>query len=471
MQDSKLVDLLKTFEKEDWRWFRKFLLSPYFNSREDLIPFFDYLRKCAPEFEEKTIRKEKVFKKIYPKQKYDEKKISYAMNFMLGQAERFLAQREIETKPPLINNHLLKSLVDRNLDKHYKYQYEKSVKVLDKWRNKGSDYHFFEFEMSEIANSHFTSQKLRRYDKNLERINESLDQLYALNKIKYSCEMLSRSQFLQNVYTIPSEKEIKEFIEKIEIENSPLTLIYLEIYWLLKKADSKQNFINFKLYLAENENDLPESEKSTIYTHGINYCISQIKKNNNVQYHAEQLLELYLQGIEQGSLLNKGYLSPWTFKNFVKLGLNLKRYDFTEEFIQKYHKKLEGEYQEDALHFNLADINYRRKNYQEAQIHLVQVQYSDIFYSLGAKEMLLRIYYETNEGEALFALIASFSIYLRRNKKIAKDVRDAYLNFTTILGRIVRAHKEKYPAIIEKINNTKQLNNRNWLLGICQPKR
>ena len=82
--------------------------------------------------------------------------------------------------------------------------------------------------------------------------------------------------------------------------------------------------------------------------------------------------------------------------------------------------------------------------------------------------MLLRIYYEINEGEALFALIASFSIYLRRNKKITKETREAYLNFTNILGRIVRATKYKYPAIIEKINETKRLYNRNWLLEICQ---
>ena len=82
--------------------------------------------------------------------------------------------------------------------------------------------------------------------------------------------------------------------------------------------------------------------------------------------------------------------------------------------------------------------------------------------------MLLKIYYETNEGEALFALIASFSIYLRRNKKIAKDVGEGYLNFTAILGRIVRATKDKYPPIIEKINNTQQLYNRNWLLEICK---
>lgn len=471
MQNSKLIDLLKTFEKEDWRWFRKFLLSPYFNSREELVPFCDYLRKQAPDFNEKAIRKEKVFKKLYPKKTYDEKQISYAMNFLLGQAERFLAQREIETKPPLINNYLLKSLVNRNLNKHYKYHFDKSLKTLKDWKIENIDYYYYEFQMSEIANSHFLAQKLRRYDKYLQNVNDSLNQLYAIQKIKYSCEMLSRSILLKNVYTFPSEEEITELIKKGNLEESPLALIFLEIYHLLNKEDAEQNFEELKNYLEKYKDDIPKAEKTDIYTHGINYCIVQISKNNNPRYYAEECLNFYLAGIEQKFLLNNGFITPSTFKNVVKLGLNLKKYDFTEEFVQKNHKKLEENIQEDILHFNLADISYKKKNYEEAQIHLIQVQFSDVYYNISAKAMLLKIYYEINEGEALFALIASFSIYLRRNKKIAKDVRESYLNFTTILGRIVRAHKEKYPTIIEKIKETKYLYNRNWLLEICQPKK
>ena len=60
MEGSKLIGLLKTFEKEDWTWFKKFLLSPYFNNREELIPFLDYLRGQAPEFKTKAIQKEKI---------------------------------------------------------------------------------------------------------------------------------------------------------------------------------------------------------------------------------------------------------------------------------------------------------------------------------------------------------------------------------------------------------------------------
>jgi len=468
MKNSKLIDLLKTFEKEDWRWFRKFLLSPYFNSREELVVFCDYLRGQAPEFKEKAIRKEKIFKKLYPKETYDEKQISYVMNFLLGQAERFLIQKEFERHSPLMINYLQQSLVDRQLEKHYKYQYEKSLKILAERKSENIDFFLYKYQMTEIATLHYANQNLRTFDANLQISSDVLDEFFVLNKIRCCCEMLNRASIMNATYKPALEEEVIKFAEKEEFINSPVILAYLEAYYILKRENSEASFENLKSILGEFKDDIPLLEKQKLYFYIINYCIAQVQKNNKRSYYADELLNLYLTGIEEEFLLKKGFLSPWTFKNVVKLGLNLRKYDFTEEFIQKNHKKLEEEYQEDALHFNLADINYRKKNYQEAQIHLIQVQFSDIFYNLGAKVMLLKIYYETNEGEALFALIASFSIYLRRNKKITKDKREAYLNFTSILGRIVRATKYKYPAIIEKINETKRLYNRNWLLEICQ---
>ena len=44
----------------------------------------------------------------------------------------------------------------------------------------------------------------------------------------------------------------------------------------------------------------------------------------------------------------------------------MKKYEFTENFIQENHKKLAVEFQEDALHFNLADLFYRKKEYNKA---------------------------------------------------------------------------------------------------------
>lgn len=466
MKNSKLIALLSTFNAEDWRWFSKFIKSPYFNSREELLPFAEYLRKLAPDFKEKQIEKEKVFQKLYPKKKFDEKWLGHLMNYLLKLAERFLAQRKLEEQEPLFNNSLLKSLVERQLSKHYRHYEQKSNKLLEKWRLKNKDAYLYNYQLADIGNNHFMSQNLRQYDPSLQLATDRLDQFYFLNKIKNSCEMLSRMDLVESSYQSHFITEVIDHVSSVE-NSYPLTLVYAQAYDAIKTGETA-TFETLRKSLQEHKKEIPATEKEFIYSYAINICNDKMVKNIDAKFYTEQCLELYLEGIEEGFLLDRERLSPWHFKNVVKLAMNLKRYDFTEQFIQENYHKLEPEFQEDALHFNLADLHYQRGNYQKAQEHLLQVEYSDIFYALGARALLLKIYYETQEDEALISLLASFSIYLRRNKKVSSVFREAYLNFTSLLTQINKATKDKIPAIIEKINNTNRVINRRWLLQICE---
>lgn len=467
MKNSKLIALLATFDGEDWRWFSKFVKSPYFNAREELIPFFEYLRKVAPDFKEKVVEKERVFQKLYPDKKMDEKLMGHLMNYLLKLAEKFLAQRKIEEQQPLINNNLLKELAERQLSKHYKHYEQKSKELLKNWGAKDKEAFLYSYQLADISNWYFMSQNLRKYDPNLQIATDQLDQFYLLNKLKNSCEMLSRSAVLEVTYQSNFIDEVVELVAR-QKDNNPLILVYAQTYEAIKSGE-RIAFDTLREMLHQYQNVIPPKEKESIYSYAINFCVNKMFKNIEAQYFTEQCLELYLAGIEEGFMLDRGHqLSPWHFKNVVKLAMNLKRYDFTEKFIQEQYSKLEPEFQEDALHFNLADLYYRRGDYQEAQQHLLQVQYSDIFYALGAKAMLLKIYYETQEDEALISLLASFSIYLRRNKKISVIFREAYLNYTSLLTQINKATKSKIPTIMDKIKNTERLTNRSWLLQICE---
>ena len=148
----------------------------------------------------------------------------------------------------------------------------------------------------------------------------------------------------------------------------------------------------------------------------------------------------------------------------VKLGFNLKKFNKTEKFIEQYYKKLKPEFQKDALNYNLADLKYRKKEYHSAQEHLLQVEYSDIFYNLGAKSMLIKIYYEQKEEEVLLSNLASFAIFLKRNKKITTEIRHIYLNFVRFINRLLRSKPNKIDTILKDIKETDLLINKNWLI-------
>lgn len=467
MTESKLIYLLKTFKKTEWRRFKDFLASPYFNKRTDLIAFFGYIASIAPDLPEKKLTKAIVFKKLYANQPYDDKQMRYLMNYTLKAAEQFLGQQKLEIIS-LIDNYTLEELVDRKLEKHSKKYFEKIAENQENAKEKSIDHYYAKYRLADTANKHFYNQDLRKDSQSLRIASNNLDLFYFTKKIKYGCEMFNRQKLFPTSYDLNFTNLVYNYLTESKKVIEPITAIYCEIYATFIKEDATENFERLKELTKKYDAKISALEKQHIYSYAINFCLTQARLNIMAEYYVSQGLNLYLEGIRQEFLFVNGYLSPWHFKNVVKLGFNLKKYDWTEQFIQDYYKKLASEFQDDALHYNLADLAYRRKNYDDAQYHLLRVEYSDVYYTLGAKTMLLKIYYENNETESLFSLIASFSIYLRRNKQVSNNFRETYLNFTTLLHQIVRANKSKIPLIIEKINNTASVTNRSWLLQICK---
>jgi len=464
MKNSKLILLLGTFSTAEWRRFGEYLSSPFLNKRTELPIFHKYLKSIAPTFPEKKLDKKLLFKHIYPNDPFDHRHLVHLTNYMLKHAEFFLAHLRLEQEEHTINTLILEELMERNLEKHYRHYINKSTEVLNNKQITNSQYLLQQYQLSDIAKRHFLGHKKRKYDANLQASSDYLDQFYFLNKMKTTCEMLEWSNIIATDVQFTFLDETVAYLEKNKANLSPLILLYLSVYHLYTNENVESIFLHLRALLNKHQHTISDVDKNYLYLFVINFCDLQIKLNNNIQYYANQGLELYLEGIKHKFLYVNGFLSPWTFKNIVKLGLKLEKFDWSTEFIQTYSTHLEKSFQEDALHFNMADLNYRKKDYQQAQFHLMQVRYSDVFYNLGAKIMLIKIYFETDEEEALLSMIASFTIYLKRNNKIASNIKQTYLNFTTLMNKLLRAKLYKIPRIQEEIKTTPLLTDRLWLL-------
>lgn len=72
MKDPKLIAILKTFTPEEMKSFEKFIISPYHNKGRNFKPLLTMLKKLHPEYPPEKLTGEKIYRKIYPKNKYDE---------------------------------------------------------------------------------------------------------------------------------------------------------------------------------------------------------------------------------------------------------------------------------------------------------------------------------------------------------------------------------------------------------------
>jgi Skp family chaperone for outer membrane proteins len=468
MQKNKLIIALKKLKPEETAAFRDFVASPYYNKRVVLLDLLDHLLTFAPAFSGEGIGKEQVFQAIFPDEPYNDKQLRYHLSWLNKLLEQFwLVQRQaVQEEHNLVV--LMETLSERGLEKHYRQQDRKLQQLLDCVEAPDASHFRHRQEWAETRERHFQRQRLRRFNEDLQDAADALDRYYFLEKMKYACAMLDRQAILQGAYNVNITPEWLEYIKGQDYFGLPLLKLYVDIFRALSDEGQEYHFDALLGELDTISKAVPTDRLREIYFMAINYCARKIRQGQ--ERYVEEALSLYTKGIERRILMEQDNLSPWTFTNVVKLALRLKRYQWIEQFIAQKGKLLPEAFQENALHYNYAELYYYTKSYEKAQEHLMQVAYSDLNYYLGARTMLAKIYYEQDEEEALLSLIAAFTIFLKRNKQVSTAIKETFLNFCDLLYQLVRREGRKLEGLEKRIAGTELLTDRAWLLKAWQQK-
>ena len=173
-----------------------------------------------------------------------------------------------------------------------------------------------------------------------------------------------------------------------------------------------------------------------LYTSAINYCLGKANQGN--QQFLREYFNLIAGLLKNGLLIENNQLSPWHFRNTVVAGLRLGEYSWVEHFISDYQQYLPDSFRANALSYNLAQLYFYQKRYDQVIQQLRNVEYEDISYNLNSKVLLIQTYFETDEDEALFSLLDSFNTFLRRRKDIATNRKLLYKNFINLTRKITK---------------------------------
>jgi hypothetical protein len=466
MEDSKLIELLKSYSTKELREFNEFVQSPFFNKNTELTRFYEHLRSLAPTFTTAKIQREAIFKALYPNKEYDDKQLNYLNNFLLKLAEQFIAYGRFCDNELIERFHLLEAYNQRNLDKHYQFIYSQTNKLLEEWPNRNHEFYQLQYLLADISNRHFLKQQIRRYDDRLQLAADYLDQHYLAAKLKYSCEMLDRKMSIAAEYEVRFANVISKLVDDNPQLDTPPIAIYHTLLNMLLDMGNATYFKKFVALTEQHKQHFPMEELKDLYSYAINYCIRRV--NQGAPEFLEELFHQYLKSLDAGTLMDGGFLSPWAYKNLIGVGLRLKRFEWTETFITQYNEKLAPEFRANALHYNLAELHYYQKDHSKALDHLNKVEFSDIYYNLDTKKMMLKIYYELDEIDALLSLLASFKMFLRRTKLISASNKVAYLNFVQALTLLSRKERRVQPAIERMLSDPEPLGDRAWLKVMFQ---
>lgn len=466
MNNEKLLLILQTFSEKELASFQDFLNSPFFNKNQQAVALFLSLRPYAPERLSELPDKLNFFRRHWPQEDWDLKKVGYQMSQLNKLAESFLAIQNVQEDEHLMMLRLMDSLSQKGLEKAYQQINRQLEEKIDSVNNQDRQRFFNLFQHAEVQDGHFRRRHQRKINQPIQRVAAQLDRYYFAYRLHIVCEMLTQQTILNIQHELNLSLDWIAHLKNKSFFQEPIIEIYYTIYQTLTEQQNHTHFARLKVLLNQHQEKIEQKELADIYLLAINYGLRQIRQANNT--YIKETLDLYQTGIDSQALYQEGFLSPWTFTNVVKLFLMSRNFPQAEVFIKKYQSQLAPAFTENAVHYNLADLYYHTQRYNEAQEQLNRVEYTDLNFYLGARELLAKIYYDTGEEETLLSLIASFTIFLKRNKKISQNVKTPYLNFCQILFKIVRQSKRDKATLEEEISRTSSLASRAWLKGIYE---
>ncbi len=461
MQKSQLVSLLNTFSTKEIRDFRKFINSPFFNQRKDVIQLFESLVQYIFEFQIIPDKK-LLYKQVYPKSPYDDQQFRLIVSYCFKHLEEFLVIQSLDEIKNKIN--LSEIYRKRKLPKLFKKSIGRARHLLEKQSGRNTDYQYYYFQIL-LEEYYFTSGFQRTGEQNLQELNDHLDVFYFNQKLRQICLSLSHQTVYKTEYHFGMLSEIIEYIEEQNLLENPSIAIYYYVYHILTKPEEIHHFEKLKIALFSNSNIFPKSEIRDLFLLSINYCIKRLNEGN--KQFEEEMFDLCKEGLRQEHLISNGMLSRFTHQNITTIGLIRKEYDWVENFIHQYKNHVEKQHRESSYSYNMARLEYARKNFDKVLSLLQKTEYDDLLLNLAAKTIALKIYFELEEISLLESHLEAMKKFIYR-KKIIGYHKENYLHliaFTKQLLELKNYDKEACLSLKEKIESTKSVAEKTWLLN------
>ncbi|MBL7816272.1 MAG: hypothetical protein JNL70_14730 [Saprospiraceae bacterium] len=469
MTDSKIYNVLSHFDKVEQNRLRKYIHSPYFNVNETLMQFYDVLSEhINSNGKAVELSKEKIWMKLYGNEVFNDVRFRKLSSDLLKLVEGFLAQQIFDERNLLQASFLLEAIGKKKIEKLFNSSVKNAHNLSNQQHYKHANFYFHQY-LIEKNYYDLSEVELKRSEKsNVEKVINNLDYFFLAEKMKWYLALLSRKKLISHEYQLLFIDEIITHLKKYRYENNPPITVYFHAILTQTEPENIDYYYSLIKVLDENSNFFPKVEQYELYSYALNFCI--LKINQGRPEFLSEFIQVIKFMIDKDILsyeTEKGELNPWLFKNIVLIALRLNDYTWTEQFIKEYTNKLPLEFRENAVSYNLAQVYFYKKEYNKVISILQFIEYEDVTYNLGSKSMLIAIYYEKDEFEALNSLLESFKTYLNRHKDLAEQRKSLYMNlikFVRKMTKIMPGDKKSVEALKEEIKAAKGIASEKWLL-------
>ena len=461
MIGSKVIEILRIFSTDEIKDFEVYLSSPFFNKRKSLLDFYKYIIQYHPIYNKDFSDLVSINKFLKEKNKVDLNHTVKLFSFLYKELEQYIIITKNNEDKLYTQNLLSLYFNHNNLDSLY----ENACSTIEIQLKNTAPYNIIHYQYHENKCSFLSKNDIRKGDINYIPLSDSLDTFYYYNKLRLFCLMLNRSLVLgldySNQYLDFSINE--NIIKKLHVE---AITIYYKIFTEFRVPYTKESYNEILSYLDQYDKKLSIEDLRIIYTILTNFS-KNIYLDKNEYY--QKLFYLYQRQLDLNVIYYDGKIHVGYLKNIVILAIITKELKWAENFLFK-HKELITPIEEnfESYFYLMSEVLFAKQDYNKALDMLSKTKSNDILIKLSIKRMYLKIFFELNEDNIFESNIASYKVYIGREKTITLDKKEAEKNFVNTLSLIwkykLSKQKNKISQLIVKINK-QNISDKNWLLA------
>ncbi len=442
MNNSKLVNVLRTFSKSEFKEFEKIAASPYFNRGRNYMPLLKVLKKFHPKFDDEKMTPEYIFSKLYPGKKVKKQVIWNLSSVLYNMVEEFLLQLSLKKHSFNRNQRIAEEFFIRKLHGPLAKKLEEMEKYLEQ-RGLSPDYFLFMKNLESGWKEYYYSQEkqllIAEHD---DREGEYSAHYFlwtilrVLNDIHIHSFMYNSKNNLNITHELVNNLNLEKIIGYCKKNNYKYTWLF-EMYYnqimITQTSDGEKYFLRLKELYGENYNKFTTEAKKDWMTCLVNYC------GFRSDYRTRKtLFELHKIELKDGLAFDGKYMQKTYFLMVLKNAIAINETVWLKNFIEEFTPRLKPSLQKQMKAIGYAYLHLKNKDYGKIYETLGKIKFSDIKDKLTIKLIYLRAYYESNEIESLLSHIDTTWHFLSNNSGLIRaDIAENHRNLLRIVKKLI----------------------------------
>lgn len=439
MKKTKLITLLSTFSKQEINRLEEFVNSPFFNKNRNVINLCGAILPFWPDFNSVELTEEKIFKAIFPRERFDYFKIKNVISDLYALSAEFLKTAISQSRYLDGEINLLNALHDRRLDNIYAQREKKVKKQLLDAEIKDEDNYLRQYQLERVNIAHY---KFAGSSYSFNKIQTEFDSFlqYSLTGLLRLYSKMLHNKNHGNIYfDMKMFDNVWQYAKEMDFSDNPSCLVYKQVI-ALELSKSETDYRKLLEIKEKYRKNIPPEEFYYILQEQNSYAAYRLKLGDE-SYYAERF-NAFREMVEN-KFMDPGYL---IFPNVISVYTSAcmaDEYDWAEDFLKKAQYGISPSDEKlNTINYCKGYLAYRQKDFGKALQFFSKTNFRLYLMKVMVKSYSVRIYYEQNLYEQTISAVDTFRHYLKTETMMAEDQKTAHYEFLRNLAELSRLKLE-----------------------------